>query len=392
MGKTVIGLTGSFGSGCTTHVLPSIGKRGYKRSSLSALLREEYSAVYPDHEDPPREALQDFGNRLRLEKGCDYLARRGVEEITNGESDKWIVDSIRNPSEVEHLRSAFHEGFFLFGVYAHYETRWNRVKHFPPYNENEALFKQHDKRDADERLEHGQRVRDCYIRADIVILNDRDHHAGSRGEQEFDQKIGNFIDLVERKEPFVPSQDDAMMAIAYANSLRSSCVKRKVGAVVVDKLGNIISSGYNEVPVGASSCMDVYGMCYRDKLKEETARDIANVVHDAGVIEQLDPILSRRFKILDYCRSVHAEENTILNIARFGSRITEGASLLYTTTYPCNLCANKIVQVGIGTVVYLEPYPMEEAREVLTSKSVEQIPFEGVTFNGYFRFRWGCEI
>ena len=58
---------------------------------------------------------------------------------------------------------------------------------------------------------------------------------------------------------------------------------------------------------------------------------------------------------------------------------------LYTTTYPCNLCANKIAQVGIKNIVYFEPYPMEEAKNILAKHEVNQIPFEGITYNGYFR-------
>jgi deoxycytidylate deaminase len=49
------------------------------------------------------------------------------------------------------------------------------------------------------------------------------------------------------------------------------------------------------------------------------------------------------------------------------------------------LCANKIAQVGIKHIVYFEPYPMEEAKKILEDKGVEQEPFEGVTYNGYFR-------
>ena len=45
--------------------------------------------------------------------------------------------------------------------------------------------------------------------------------------------------------------------------------------------------------------------------------------------------------MLDYCRALHAEENAILNVARFGSSIALRGAVLYTTTYPCNLCANK---------------------------------------------------
>lgn len=74
-----------------------------------------------------------------------------------------------------------------------------------------------------------------------------------------------------------------------------------------------------------------------------------------------------------------------MNVARIGASAALPSATLFTSTYPCNLCANKIAQVGIKHIVYFEPYPMEEAKKILADKGVEQEPFEGVTYNGYFR-------
>ena len=93
--------------------------------------------------------------------------------------------------------------------------------------------------------------------------------------------------------------------------------------------------------------------------------------------------------MLDYCRALHAEENAIRNVARFGSSIALRGAVLYTTTYPCNLCANKCASRDFKEVVYLEPYPMKEAKTILDSQRIEQKSFEGITFNGYFRFYGG---
>lgn len=61
-------------------------------------------------------------------------------------------------------------------------------------------------------------------------------------------------------------------------------------------------------------------------------------------------------------------------------------STIYVTTFPCNLCANKIVQSGIKHVIYFEPYPVEEAKTILNEGNVEFEPFEGVTFRAFFKF------
>ncbi len=78
-----------------------------------------------------------------------------------------------------------------------------------------------------------------------------------------------------------------------------------------------------------------------------------------------------------------------MNVALSGSSGELKDATLYTTTYPCNLCANKIGYTRIRRVVYLEPYPMKEAYDVLRAHDVEQVPFEGVTYRGYFRLAGG---
>ena len=167
--------------------------------------------------------------------------------------------------------------------------------------------------------------------------------------------------------------------------MRSSCLKRKVGAVIVDDLGNVFSSGYNEVPCTQKSCIQEYGRCYRDQLKAEFRDKLGALSLDENEQDQVYKSFKESFKILDYCRALHAEENAILNVARIGASAVLSGSTLYTTTYPCNLCANKIAQVGISSIVYFEPYPMLEAKKILENQKVCQTPFEGVTYNGYFR-------
>jgi len=59
--------------------------------------------------------------------------------------------------------------------------------------------------------------------------------------------------------------------------------------------------------------------------------------------------------------------------------------VLYTTTFPCNLCANRIVAAGINRVVYAEAYTMKESKEILRRGTVEIQKFEGVKSTAYFR-------
>ncbi len=84
------------------------------------------------------------------------------------------------------------------------------------------------------------------------------------------------------------------------------------------------------------------------------------------------------------CKALHAEENAILGLS--GTvKGTDEKIVLYTTTYPCNLCANKIVEAGIDEVIFAEPYPMEAATKILELGNVDVIKFEGIKNTAYFR-------
>lgn len=275
------------------------------------------------------------------------------------------------------------------GIYADYKIRWNRIK--DKYNDDEREFKKDDERDSGEDIPYGQRVRDCFMSADIIINNNKDYFEGNDDYLLLQKKVDKYISLIENPFSQLPTEQEAIMAIAYANSFRSSCLKRRVGAVIIDDLGNLFSSGYNEVPRLEKTCKQKYGRCYRDYLKDEISREIERVEPDSEKREQIKKSILRRFKNLDYCKSLHAEENAILNVARLGSSLALKGATLYTTTYPCNLCAIKIVQVGISKLVYFEPYPMEEAKDTLNSSGVIQQAFEGVTFLGYFKL-FGSDI
>ena len=377
----IIGLVGPFGSGCTT-VSDTIIERGYIYVSLSNKLRELYSEKNPDKE-PTRSAMQDFGNEIRETKGSSYLAQLIVKDISNAPDKNYVVDSIRNPDEASYLRTNLSQ-FYLFGVFAEADVRWERVKHI--YNDDRRVFDINDSRDSGKNEKNtGQQVTETFRGSDLVILNNEVIRKGNDVDRAFKDKINEAVDYVEKKKPFRPSAIETCMAIAYAVSMRSSCLKRKVGAVIVDDLGNVFSSGYNEVPCTQKSCIQEYGRCYRDQLKAEFRDKLGALSLDENEQDQVYKSFKESFKILDYCRALHAEENAILNVARIGASAVLSGSTLYTTTYPCNLCANKIAQVGISSIVYFEPYPMLEAKKILENQKVCQTPFEGVTYNGFFR-------
>ncbi len=125
------------------------------------------------------------------------------------------------------------------------------------------------------------------------------------------------------------SKDKYFMKIAEVVSLRSTCLKRKVGAVLV-KDSHILSTGYNGAPSGFSHC--TINTCIRQNLKSGEKPEL--------------------------CRGVHAEINCIIQAAIHGTSIM-GETTLYSTHFPCMSCLKLLINAGIKRIVYKEEYNME---------------------------------
>ena len=138
-----------------------------------------------------------------------------------------------------------------------------------------------------------------------------------------------------------PSNDEYFMEMAMLVSTRSTCIRRKVGAVIV-KDKRVLSTGYNGSPKGTRHCEDLG--CIREQLHVPS-----------GTRHEL-------------CRGVHAEQNAIIQAAAMGHAI-EGATL-YCTTQPCSVCTKMIINAGIRRVVVKEAYPDELAQRMLKESGI----------------------
>lgn len=124
---------------------------------------------------------------------------------------------------------------------------------------------------------------------------------------------------------------------------RSTCLRRKVGAVLVRE-NRAVASGYNGPPSGLAHCADLGG-CLRQRL---------------GV-----PSGQRQ----EICRALHAEQNVILQLAITG--LSGTGTTLYVTHFPCFTCAKMLIQLGVRRIVYAEGYPDEFSADVLAEAKVE---------------------
>lgn len=210
---------------------------------------------------------------------------------------------------------------------------------------------------------------------DIICNDDNDNY------KKMNSVIRAYLHALKSPLNSNPTLKETLMAAAYTSGRRSKCYKRKVGAVITDRYDRIISSGFNGVPYGLQECKNKYGQCYRDIQRDLIGKKICEGLE---VSTEKADIVKNNVKLLELCRVLHGEESAIMNLVGRGVDLT--GSTMYVTTFPCNLCANKIVQAGISKVVYFEPYPVEQAKEILNEAKVKYEPFEGVTFRAFFKF------
>lgn len=376
-----MGLTGAFGSGTTFLAENFFEKEGFVTCSLSHVLKEKY-VKEKGESFKTRHDLQEFGNEIREADSAVLAKSLDEETIDKHPGEKIVIDSIRNPAEINYFRKKYPE-FILIGVFADYDVRWERVK--KSYDSSKDTF------DADEQKDkgtfepkYGQKISDCFFESDLILSNNE--FISCEGENEaykgMRDKIRGYLMALEDPSNSNPTLKETLMAAAYTSGRRSRCIKRKVGAVIADKYDRIISSGFNGVPRGLQECRPLFGRCYRDIRREEIGRRISKELGFTD--DDATDVVKRNVKLLELCRALHGEESAILNLVGRGVDLT--GSTIYVTTYPCSLCANKIAQVGIRKVIYFEPYPVEEAKKIFKDADVVSEPFEGVTFRAFFKF------
>ena len=141
-----------------------------------------------------------------------------------------------------------------------------------------------------------------------------------------------------------PDWDDYFLQIAHLLAERSTCLRRKVGALLVmDR--RILTTGYNGAPSGLEHCEEV------------------------GCLREAQKIPSGQRHEL--CRGIHAEQNAIIQAAQFG--VIVKSATLYCTHQPCILCAKMLINVDLRRLVIASGYPDAMAEDFLQKGGVEII-------------------
>jgi dCMP deaminase len=313
----IIGLTGKNGAG-KTEIAQYLTSRGFEYHSLSDEIREE---IRSRGAEISRDLLIQVGNELRSRFGAGILAERILVRL--GRERNYVVDSIRNPAEVQVLRRR--KDFVLLAAEAGVDVRFGRSRLRAREGAAQTLeqFVEEERRELQNEEPQNQQLEATKALADRTIRNEGSladlHHA-------LDQMLPSLMSSFDR-----PDWDEYFLDIARVVASRSNCIKRKVAAIIV-RDRRIISTGYNGTPRGARNCNE--GGCPR-----------CNSMAKSGTA-------------LEECLCCHGEENAITQAAYHGTSL-KGATL-YSTFAPCLLCTKMIINSGIVEVVYNQDYPLNE--------------------------------
>ncbi len=237
-------------------------------------------------------------------------------------------------------------------------------------------------------------------------------------------QLARLLSLMFNPGLITPRSEERLMQVAFTAKLSSGCISRQVGAIVTDDNFSIKSIGWNDVAEDQIPCNlrdfrelrdgknlshfseferndgTIVNLNYEDTLSfKEKISDRFSITGD------LDALLVN--KPCSYCfksahnafegkdnqvhtRSLHAEENAMLQISKYGGQALKNG-YLFTTASPCELCAKKAFQLGLRKIFYIDPYPGISRFHTLKNgvsedKNPSLIMYQGAIGSGYIRF------
>lgn len=233
--------------------------------------------------------------------------------------------------------------------------------------------------------------------------------------QPFILQVLKLVALIQQPGLVTPTYIERIMQSAYNAKLNSGCISRQVGAVVTDGHFSVKGIGWNDVPDGQTSCANrdlrdlvnasddsftnfekgetdnkyIDGKSFNEKIKLDFSKKASEVEN------------SLKGRPCSFCfkgfhnsyeakenqvhtRSLHAEENAMLQIAKFGGQPLKGGNL-FTTASPCELCSKKAYQLGVKNIFFIDLYPGISQNQILEGgKSNPSVyPFQGAIGKSY---------
>lgn len=270
--------------------------------------------------------------------------------------------------------------------------------------------------------------------AEIHINNSVEKSDQKQGAQIYDfnsmaEQWMKYSSLILHPGLITPSAEERCMVVAYTAKFNSSCLSRQVGAVITNQYHSIRTIGWNEVPYGQMpcglrelhlinsddffDCQHIYSEFEREPNKNYGDKSFIDKVSEGYFPLHSESFVKKRhsfkkpveikglpfsycFKSLHntfegeknqvYTRSLHAEENAILQMAKYGGEPLMNG-VIYVTASPCELCAKKLYQIGVRKIIYIDPYPGISMKQIIKAgfKRPHLKLFQGAYGASYFK-------
>lgn len=127
-----------------------------------------------------------------------------------------------------------------------------------------------------------------------------------------------------------PTNDEYYIEMVRIVATRGTCIRRKVGCILVDERYRILASGFNGVPPGHTHCIDI---------------PCGGEGHVSG-------------SGLENCRAIHAEANALIHCKSIDEIYTA-----YVTVSPCVHCVKLLLMTPCQRIVFIEEYPHNKAKQ-----------------------------
>lgn len=254
-------------------------------------------------------------------------------------------------------------------------------------------------------------IENCIQKSDIHIIYSLPEDTLNKLPIQFStlhEQLLKYLALIQQPGIITPSNLERCMQIAFNSKLNSGCISRQVGAVVTNEGFSVKSIGWNDTPKKTIPCilrnveevmngslLDCDDHTYsefelpesnfkykindkhfsKDKIptnEQFKDKNFSQNVNDSYPDDKLN-IIKSAGKNCSYCfktlhnrfvgeenqvhtRSLHAEENAMLQISKFGGQGLKNG-YLFVTASPCELCSKKSYQLGITQIYYIDKYP-----------------------------------
>ena len=299
-----------------------------------------------------------------------------------------VIDALRNPYEVLYFRERY-SAFYLMSVNT--EDSIRKQKLFEKGYNNEEVEKIDEEEKGKKDFQSSYQLIDidkCIELSDIFIT-----HNGEEKEKNYHliNQLYTYISLIFHPGLVPPSSIERIMQVALTAKLNSGCLSRQVGAVVTNEYYSIQSIGWNTVAEGQTPCSlrNLYDLSMQEDENAYSTFEKSNPNFSKYINKAVKAYKTAKAEVvlnglsLAYCfkdihttseekqkgnqvhtRSLHAEENAFLQLAKYGGMGIKGGKL-FTTASCCELCAKKAYQLGITEIYYIDTYPGISKQHIL---------------------------